>query len=186
MEHWREVSTEDLEGMYPTLSIIEVVCADNRPDMYFYGITKNQMALEAAQGGIREHYDEEEEAEAWKSIPAPSEIAVCIPFSADVLYYLLRGLTMHGETFAYMSPNEGVRTDEFEDGPGVFRFKLTDADFSQMALSDSESFLDDFLTKFGTKTEASKAPVTRTEPAKAEPKIPAPSANNPIDSFLND
>ena len=186
MERWHEVSTEQLEQMYPTLPLIEMVCADNKPELYFYGLTTADSALEAAQEAVRGRFNEEDEAEEYSAVGKPTEIAVCLRLNSDTLYYLLRGLYMNGETFAYQSPNEGVRTERFEEGSGVYRFKLSDSDFSKLALSDSDSWIDDFLTKNGTKAEASAAPIARTEPAKAEPKLPAPSATNPIDSFLND
>ena len=105
-----------------------------------------------------------------------SEVAVSIPISGDTIHALTgSGIKLNREEFAYMGTGgEGVSALTF-----VFAHwkpKASFAYFSRMALASSDSWLDDFLRKYGTAAAAKVAPAVHRDEEATAPGVPAPQA----------
>lgn len=180
---YQEVTKQELATLRPALSLIErVVPSLSLPDLYLYGLTSYKAALMDAREALVSQFDEELEDAERRAVTEPSQIAVCIPLSSDILYYLIgSGLKLTDETFAYQTDKDGVRTRSFEGQSGV-PTRITDDAFTAMALSDSDSWVDDFLAEYGTKQEAAPS---GSLPESEVPKAPPPTSQNAIDQYLN-
>jgi hypothetical protein len=176
-----EVSSHDLMDARPGLQLVERLLEDEHFTPYVYGMTTDVEILEAAQAAIADDAGRDEEGNPAANVKL-SEVAVAIPFSGDILYSLAgSGLLLQHEDFAYISPNEGARTMSFR-WAGV-RPRVNLKDFTVLALSDDDMYLDEFLKQNATKQqEEAPATVQRTVPqaVKSSRRIP-----NPIDEFLN-
>jgi hypothetical protein len=171
------VTHDDLEGLRSTLALLERVMEHDPLELYFYGLSTNTGLLAKANDALEEESETNEEAAASIKL---AQVAICVPLSSDTAYYLMgSGLILRRETFAYIAGADGVRTSDLAYSTHAAR--VTDEDFSEMALSESDSWLDDFLVKHGKRAGATTEAVKRTAPAAATAE-PEP---NPIDNFLN-
>lgn len=173
------VTKEVLESLRTALTLLEQI-NDDPLEIFLYGLTKNAGLIAKAEDALEQLHDEEE-----GDLPKLDQIAICIPLGDDIIYYLLgSGLTVRDEEFAYIAGKDNVRTSQLTHSR--FQARVTDEDFSEMAIASSDSWLDDFLSKHGRAT-ASQEPVTRDEPATApkEEETTPPPTTNPIDNFLS-
>jgi hypothetical protein len=179
-----EITREQLSAARRGIELLQRVMEDGGLELYLFGITKDQGVLESAHETLMDEFDVDEEADERARVQAPTQIAIAIPCSGDTLYYLSgSGLIIRNEQFAYNRRGEGARTDWLNTSRPEPRLTLDD--FSVLALADSDSFLDDFLTKHGSNVEVIP-PVKRDRPATNPTRTP-PTINstNPIDNFLN-
>jgi len=176
---YKEVTNEQLEAARPGLALIEEVW-DEPIYLYLYGLTSDKVALMDAREAIQESFDEEE-ADGRDGVPELVQVAIAIGLSDDTLHYLIGGgLKIGREEFSYTVPGEGARTTSF--GGSGLRPRLKLSDFSKLAISNSDTWLDDFLTA-NTATAEVHPPVKRDEAATRQAS--ATSIRNPIDSYLN-
>lgn len=178
------VTHDDLEGLRQALNLLERVIERAPIKLYFYGLSNHTGVLAKANDAL------EEEAEVGEDEPAKpstqvSQVAVCIQLSGDTIHYLIgSGLILRRESFAYIGGGDGVRTSDL--GYSHKQTRVTDEDFTEMALSESDNWLDDFLEKHGKKGAGTTEPVSRSEPATSEGEESEPEPEpNPIDEFLN-
>ena len=175
------VTKEDLEKLRDGLDIFERLNSDtyNEMDLHLYGLSTDSTILDSASEAIHENgsYDEENEGELDIKVP---EVAVAIPLSSDIIWDLLgSGMRIRDEEFCYMgTEGEGVRTGSFrwvQFHPSIFLNK-----FTELAIAESNSWLDDFLKQYGTKQPMQiNKKVTRTEEA-TQPDVPVtPEATPP-------
>lgn len=180
-----EVTDHELQDARPGLLLAEQLLKDDHFIPYLYGLTTKEDLVLSAQEALHDGHDEDEEGNPLAH-PTLTEIAVAIPFSSDTLYYLSgSGLILRTEDFAYNSPNEGPRTESLRWAHTHVKVRMSD--FTQLALSSSDSDLDEFLKQYGTKgtAEQPEGTVTRTDTSAvtASQRKPLP---NPIDQFLAD
>jgi hypothetical protein len=174
MPRYIEVDSERLSKLHEGLELIEMVDRDafRNLDLFIYGVTTNPQIVDAAKEAIAES---EEVAEQDVQL---AEVAVAIPLSSDIIYYLAgSGLTLRREDFAYTGGGgEGVRTMSFAFAH--YRPKAVLSYFSKLAVASSDAWLDDFLRKEGSGKPATVTQnVRRTEEA-TQPGVP-PTAEQP-------
>jgi hypothetical protein len=190
MPRYIDVNPERLSDLHGALELIESVDREafRNLDLHIYGITSNPQIVDAAKEAIAENADLAEEDVQL------SEVAVAIPLSADIIYYLAgSGLKLQREDFAYMgSGGEGVRTMGFAFSH--YKPTVNLGYFSKLALASSDAWLDDFLKKEGSGKPAQVAQnVRRTEEATQPGVPPAPQPartsalklSDLIDKFLD-
>lgn len=190
MPHYVAIDAKRLENLHDGLELLEMLDRGHMAglDIHVYGITNNAQLLDAAREAIA---DSEELAEEDVQL---AEIAVAIPISADTIYALRgSGIRLDREDFAYMgSGGEGIRILSFAFGH--YKPTATLSQFSKLAMASSESWLDDFLNKEGSRTPAKVTPnVHRTEeatqpgvpPAPAVPKMTSLRLSSFLDEFLD-
>jgi hypothetical protein len=170
MPRYIEVDAERLSKLHEGIELIESVDREafRNLDLHVYGITNNPQIIDAAKEAIAEDSDVAEQDVQL------AEVAVAIPLSSDIIYYLTgSGLTLRREEFAYMgSGGEGVRTMSFAFSH--YRPKVVLNYFSKLAVASSVNDLYDFLRKEGSNKPAMVTQnVRRTEEA-TQPGIPAP------------
>jgi hypothetical protein len=179
MAQFVQIDAEELSKLRPALQIFERVSHASYsefPSYAVYGFTTDPGLCEHASEIVNDYYADDEEAQAKVNLTA---IAVAIPVSADELYYLTgSGLKADVQEFAYSSGGvEGVRTLNFKDSQWQQSApKMTAEMFSQLALADGDSYLDEFYTQHA-KAVPQSAEVGRTEEAvnDQEPVVPAPA-----------
>ena len=179
-----EVSKEELQNLRPALSLLERVNHETESvmaDYTLYGITQNPNVLKTAS----------EEVAYGDSTPQLHQIALAVPLSSDILYYLTgSGLKVGHLAFAYFGEgSEGILTESFfaqtED-------KVTLDDFQHLAVADGDVWLDDYLQKHGQEqtpasqevqrdAEATLEAVEDTQPAESTPV--APPVRRPTSAF---
>jgi hypothetical protein len=169
MPRYIDVNPERLSNLHGALELIESVDRDafRNLDLHIYGITNNPQIVDAAKEAIAENADVSEEDVQL------SEVAVAIPLSSDIIYYLAgSGLNLRREDFAYQGAGgEGIRTMSFTFSH--YKPQVTLSYFSKLALASSDAWLDDFLKKEGSGKPAAVAQnVRRTEEA-TQPGAPA-------------
>ncbi len=165
--YFATVTAEELLKLREGLDILSKL-EDTREmllDVYIYGISSDMAILDAAKEAIAAESDERITEENVQL----SEVAIAIPLSSDIIYYLTgSGLKLNREEFAYTGEaGEGVRELGFQWA----RMKPTviAGNFSQMALASSSSWLDRFLRQYGTKAPAKVKPVVeRSVPTQPE------------------
>ena len=176
MPRYIDVNPERLSNLHGALELIESVDRDafRNLDLHIYGITNNPQIVDAAKEAIAESADVTEEDVQL------SEVAVAIPLSADIIYYLAgSGLNLRREDFAYQGAGgEGIRTMSFAFSH--YKPQVTLSYFSKVALASSDAWLDDFLKKEGSGKPAAVAQnVRRTEEATQPGTPPATSPAAP-------
>ena len=154
-----EVEESKIVEMRDTLDLLEMLDADSIKDMrlHIYGITTNPNILDAAREAVADSEDVQEED------VQVSEVAVALPLSGDIIYYLHgSGLKLGNDDFVYRGTGgEGIRT----------------LYFSKLAVASSQDELVDFLQKYGTPNAAEVVPaVHRTEEATV-PQAPISPTN---------
>jgi hypothetical protein len=163
-----EVDAESLSKLHAGLTLLEQVDGDaiRTLDLFLYGLTTNAEIVDAAREAIAD------DAEVEESDVQLTEVAVAIPMSSDIIYYLDgSGLILRREDFAYMgSGGEGVRTLSFTFAH--YKPRVTLSYFTKLALASSNEWVDDFLRKEGSGQGASVTKnVHRTEEA-TQPGVP--------------
>jgi hypothetical protein len=171
MPRYIDVNPERLSNLHEALELIESVDADafRNIDLHVYGLTSDPQIVDSAKEAIAE------DAEVAEEDVQLSEVAVAIPLSSDIIYYLAgSGLKLQREDFAYTGAGgEGVRTMSFAFAH--FKPRVTLARFSKLALASSSAWLDDFLKQQGSGKPAQVTPnVRRTEEA-TQPGVPPAS-----------
>jgi len=133
--YFATVTAEELLKLREGLDILSKL-EDTREmlrDIYIYGISSDMAILDAAKEAIAA---ESEERISEENVQL-SEVAIAIPLSSDIVYYLTgSGLKLNREEFAYTGEaGEGVRELGFQWA----RMKptITAGNFSQMALASS-------------------------------------------------
>jgi hypothetical protein len=172
MPRYIDVNPERLSNLHGALELIESVDREafRNLDLHVYGITNNPQIVDAAKEAIAENADVTEEDVQL------SEVAIAIPLSADIIYYLAgSGLNLRREDFAYLGAGgEGIRTMSFTFSH--YKPQVTLSYFSKLAVASSDAWLDDFLRKEGTNKPATVTQnVRRTEEA-TQPGAPAAPA----------
>jgi hypothetical protein len=181
MSRYIEIDAKRLEELHAGLDLLEALDrsegsdAFRRLSLHVYGISNDPQVLDAAREAIADSNElQEEDVQV-------AEVAVAIPISADTIYALLgSGIKLDGEDFAYMgSGGEGIRSMSFTFAN--FKPTVTLNDFSKLAIAASDSWIDDFLRKYGTGQAAKVTPnVHRTQEA-TQPQAPAqPAAPPPV------
>jgi hypothetical protein len=168
-----EVEESKIVEMRDTLDLLEMLDADSIKDMrlHIYGITTNPNILDAAREAVADSEDVQEED------VQVSEVAVALPLSGDIIYYLHgSGLKLGNDDFVYRGTGgEGIRTLSFTFS--TFKPRATFKDFSKLAVASSQDELVDFLQKYGTPNAAEVVPaVHRTEEATV-PQAPISPTN---------
>jgi hypothetical protein len=176
MPRYIDVDPERLSKLHEGLELIESVDREafRNLDLFIYGITNNAQIIDAAKEAIAE------DADVTEQDVQLAEVAVAIPLSSDIIYYLAgSGLTLRREDFAYMGTGgEGVRTMSFAFSH--YRPKVTLGYFGKLAVASSDAWLDDFLRKEGSGKPAAVTPnVRRTEEATQPGVPPAPTPVTP-------
>jgi len=176
-QRYVDISEQDLHKLRDGLDLLERLDPDKvrELDGYLYAITKDPGVLDAAREAIAAAYEEEID----ESDVEVGEIALAIPLSGDILYYLTgSGLKLRKEWFAYAGTGgEGIRSESL--GFSHYKPQVTVHNFTHMALGDSDAWLDQFLKQYGTGAKATiKKNVQRTEEA-TEPGTPTPAATLP-------
>jgi len=169
MPRYIEVTPESLGKLHEGLNLLEQVDRDAMAtlDLFLFGLTTNQEIVDAAKEAIADN------AEVEESDVQLTEVAVAIPMSSDIAYYLNgSGLILRREDFAYMGTGgEGIRTLSFAFSH--YKPRVTLSYFTKLALASSDAWLDDFLRKEGTGQAAQVTQnVRRTEEA-TQPNVPA-------------
>lgn len=169
MPRYIDVNPERLENLHEALELIESVDREafRNLDLFIYGITNNPQIIDAAKEAIAENADVAEEDVQL------SEVAVAIPLSADIIYFLAgSGLKLHREDFAYAGAGgEGIRTMGFAFAH--YKPTVNLGYFSKLAVASSDAWLDDFLKKEGSGKPATVSQsVRRTEEA-TQPAVPS-------------
>lgn len=176
MPNYIEIDAERLAKVHDGLDLLEAVDraegggALKSLDLHLYGITTNPQIIDAAREAIA---DSEDLAEEDVQI---TEVAVAIPLDADTVYYLTgSGIKLNREDFAYMgSGGEGVRQLSF----AFAHYKPTVAlsYFSKIAIASSDSWIDDFLRKYGSGTPAQITPAVHRNQEATQPQAPVAPA----------
>jgi len=193
MPRYIDVNPERLSNLHGALELIESVDREafRNLDLHIYGITNNPQIVDAAKEAIAESADVTEEDVQL------SEVAVAIPLSADIIYYLAgSGLNLRREDFAYQGAGgEGIRTMSFAFSH--YKPQVTLSYFSKVALASSDAWLDDFLKKEGSgkpatvtqnvrRTEEATQPGTPPATSPAAPQMPKQtSLASLLDKFLD-
>ena len=171
------ITKEVLSSFRTTLAVLEQV-SDDPLEIYLYGLTTNPGVLAKAEQSLEYLGDEEDE------VSKLGQIAICLRLSDEAIRLLEgSGLTLDDEEFAYVLGGDSARTSSIRYGKGAAR--ITDEDFSEMAIATSDTWVDDFLTKHGTVGAPGKlieGQVTRNHPANG---ATPPATGNPIDNYLN-
>jgi hypothetical protein len=199
MQRYIDISEDQALRLREGLELLETLDRDavKDLDLYLYGITSDPQILDAAREAIAETSEEiisEEDVQL-------SEIAIAIPISSDTIYALTgSGIRLEKEYFAYISgEGEGARRTYLYSAN--YHPTVTLHSFQHIALGESDSWIDDYLEKEGSKQPAEiKKKVQRTEdatrpvPTVAEPQTPveappaapqAPQAGVPKRTSLN-
>ena len=167
MPRYIDVNPEQLSDLHGALGLIESVDREafHNLDLHIYGLTNNPQIVDAAKEAIAENADVPEEDVQL------SEVAVAIPLSSDIIYYLAgSGLILRREDFAYVGDIEGARTMSFAFSH--YKPTVNLGYFSKLALASSDAWLDDFLKKEGSGNRATVTQnVRRTEEA-TQPGVP--------------
>ena len=170
MPRYVEIDAERLPHLHEALELLEMVDRDamRTLDLHLYGLTSNPQIVDAAKEAIAESEDVAEEDVQL------AEVAVSIPLSSDMVYYLTgSGLTLRDEDFAYMGGGgEGVRTQSFTFSHYKPRVPLSY--FSKIALASSDAWLDDFLRKESAGKPAEVTQNVRRSEEATQPGVPAP------------
>ena len=174
MQYFIDVTEEQLLQLRGSLELLGMLDRDKIKDLdlYIYGMTNNQGILDAAREAIAEESYDENISEEDVTL---TEIAVAIPVYADNIYYLTGSGIRFGneESFVYTSENEGARSATFASAH--FKPHVSLADFEHLSIADSDAWLSDYLSKFGTRGAAQiKQNVQRSEEA-TQPGVPAPA-----------
>jgi hypothetical protein len=189
------IAKEDLEGLHKAMEIFGEVYDHDDFHPVLYVLINQGAVLDLAGEAIHEAGDyDNDEGQAQES-PKPSMIAVAVPMSSDQLYYIVGSGLYIGdaqEEFAYSSGEEGARTCNFSYAGG--REKLSLNQIVALAVSDDDTYLDEFLLSHGPSEPVENTenkPVERTEevtaPAKAEfkadpgePAVPTPGVQSKL------
>jgi hypothetical protein len=193
MPRYIDVNPERLSNLHGALELIESVDRDafRNLDLHIYGLTNNPQIVDAAKEAVAENADVAEEDVQL------SEVAVAIPLSSDIIYYLAgSGLNLRREDFAYMGAGgEGIRTMSFTFSH--YKPQVTLSYFSKLAIASSDAWLDDFLKKEGSgkpaavaqnvrRTEEATQPGIQPAAAPAAPQMPKQtSLASLLDKFLD-
>jgi hypothetical protein len=122
-------------------------------DIYLYGVTSSQTLIDSVKESIAGAIDEDE-----TDIKIAGDVAIAIPLSSDILYYLTgSGLQLKNEEVAY-SKGGGNGIDMTSLVFAGFRPKVTTALFHTMAIAREDIWLDKFLQQYGNKGAAVTAP----------------------------
>jgi hypothetical protein len=175
MPRYIDVNADRLSKLHEGLELIESVDRDafRGLDLFIYGLTNNAQILDAAKEAIAES---EEVAEEDVQL---AEVAVAIPLSSDMIYYLAgSGLRLQREDFAYLgSGGEGVRSMSFAFAH--FKPTVTLSYFSKLSVASSDAWLDDFLRKEGSNKPAQITQNVRRDEEATVPGAPAAPAVPP-------
>lgn len=163
------ISIEDLREFHRPLSILEQLYGyeeESPLQLFLFVTTQDSTILELAKDALSEEGTLEEGEEA----PTPTAVAISIPFSSDICYYMTgSGLAIKDEEFVYITgEGEGARTCSFKYAGG--RAKLTENKVLAYALASDEYYLDEFFTAHGPKAEAA----TKVESEPEQPPQPDP------------
>jgi hypothetical protein len=178
------ISKEILSGFRTTLSVLEQV-SDDPLEVYLYGLTTNPGVLAKAEQALEYLGDEGDEA------PDLRQVAICLRLTDEAIRLLEgSGLTLEDEEFAYVRGKDSARTNSIRYGKSPAR--ITDEDFTEMAIATTDTWVDDFLTKHGTVGAPGKlieGEVSRDQSATDSKKetgaTTPPPSSNPIDNYLN-
>ena len=172
--YYTEIAPEELMKLRDGLDILQKLGRDviSSLDIHVYGITSAPGILDAAREAIAADSGDELSEEDIQL----TEIAVALPASSDTLYYLTgSGVKLgRGDEFAYQGQaGEGIRTVDF----AFARIKpqASAGDFKNLALADSDAWIDKFLTQYGTKVPI-RIEVERSRPSTG---IPVASPGTP-------
>ncbi len=186
MQRYLDISEDQVLKLREGLELLETLDRDavKELDLYLYGITNDPQILDAA----REALAEDSEDEITEEDVQLSEIAVAVPISSDTIYALTgSGIRLDREYFAYIA-GEGEGTRRAYLYSAHYHPTVTMHSFQQIALAESDSWIDDYLEKAGSGQAAEiKKKVVRTEdatrpqPVVGEPQTPveAPPAAQP-------
>jgi hypothetical protein len=171
-DRYQDIDEDRLSKLYDGLDVLESIALDavHDLDLFLYGLTQSESIIDAAKEAIADDADLDE------SDVQLSEVAVAIPISGDSIRALMgSGFRARQEDFAYMgTEGEGIRAKSFV--LSHYKPVLAVSEFSQMALAQSDAWLDDFLKQYGNKQPAEiKQNVRRTEEA-TQPGVPAAPA----------
>jgi hypothetical protein len=169
IDRYQDIDETGLNKLHDGLDILESLVRDavQELDLFLYGLTQSETIVDAAREAIADAADLDE------SDVQLSEVAVAIPLSSDAIRALIgSGFKARREDFAYTGTGgEGIRTQSFAFSH--FKPVLALSEFSQMAIAQSDAWVDDFLKQFGNKQPAEiKQNVKRTEEA-TQPGVPA-------------
>jgi hypothetical protein len=198
------VTEEELQSARPGLTLVERLIEDHGESFspFLYGITIKDSVLSAVNDELERDYEEEIDG---KTAPKATEVALAIPFRAETIDLLTgSGVALKNEEFAYRAGNDDTRTNWLYARNGIL---VTINDFDTLALSDSDSWLDEFLKQHGfrggavdadvivprdpgkaTQLPAAKEPVTlegQRQVASLKAKGKKASYRSPFDFFLN-
>jgi hypothetical protein len=151
------VTEEELNSARPGLTLVERLMEDSSSfTPFLYGVTSKESILLSAGDALQDDIDEED----GETAPSVNEVALAIPMSAEALYLLTgSGLVLKNEEFAYRAGRDNVRMQWLNDRSGV---RVTLGDFDTVALSDGDTYLDEFLKEYGINTGSVGADITVT------------------------
>jgi len=148
MTNFLEITEEQMLRLREGLELLETLDRDaiHEIDICFYGLTNDPSVLAAAREVIASEQDDENVSEEDVEL---GEIAIAIPLSSDVIYYLTgSGLKLRDEYFSYPGvEGEGPRRNYL--GYAHYHPTVTTHSFQHMALALSDSWVDDYLQKVG-------------------------------------
>jgi hypothetical protein len=143
------VTKDQLEKLREGLEIISHLNEVDAPavTLCLYGITSDPKVIDAVKEALAGEADLEE-----TDIKIVGEVAVSIPLSSDIIYYLTgSGLQLKDEEVAYRKGGgNGVDTTSLMWAG--YRPRVTLASFSQLALAKDDLWTDKFLQQYGGKT----------------------------------
>jgi hypothetical protein len=179
-QYFIDTNEQELHSIREALSLLEriEVGLTDKLDVFVYGVTQNPAIIDAAKEAIAKTYYEAEE-EIDESDVELAEVAVAIPLSSDILYYLTgSGLKLRAGDFVYRSAEGGgIKSGDFLHSD--FKPSVTIHDFSHVGLAESNSSVDQFLNRYGKGQGATiKKNLHRTEEA-TQPGAPAPQPAPP-------
>jgi|SRR5579863_91891 len=177
MQRYIDISEDQVLKLREGLELLETLDRDavKELDLYLYGITNDPQILDAAREAIADSYEEtisEDDIQL-------TEIAIAVPINSDTIYALTgSGIRLEKEYFAYTG-GEGEGTRRAYLYSANYHPTVTLHSFQHIALGESDSWVDDYLEKEGSKQPAEiKKKVQRTEdatrpvPTIAEPQTP--------------
>jgi hypothetical protein len=148
------VTEDELQSARPGLVLVERLDNNGTFAPVLYGVTIKETVLIAANDALERDFDEEE----GQTAPSVNEVALAIPFTSDTLALLTgSGLVLKNEEFSYRAGRDNVRTMWINSTNGV---QVTLNDFDTLALSDDDTWLDEFLKEYGVNTGAVEADIT--------------------------
>ncbi len=175
MQRYIDISEDQVLKLREGLELLETLDRDavKELDLYLYGITNDPQILDAAREAIAEDHEEEITEEDVQL----TEIAVAIPISADTIYALTgSGIRLDREYFSYVA-GEGEGTRRAYLYSASYHPTATLHSFQHIALGESDSWVDDYLEKEGSKQPAEiKKKVQRSQDATR----PVPTVQEPV------